>query len=112
MRVMCKTIAVCLMTMLLTSGSNAASAADSYTLTIDGQKFEPATLEVKAGEKFKLVLKNTGTTPAEFESEQLSREKVVPPGASVTINLGPLKPGTYAFEDEFHPVAKGQIVAK
>ena len=55
----------------------------AYSLTVQNGKFEPSTLAVKAGVKFKLVVSNKGTKPAEFESPELNREKIVPAGASV-----------------------------
>src|SRR4051812_43817796 len=93
-----------------------AAAADElpiYALTAKDGRFTPETIEVPAGKKFKLVVKNEGPGPEEFESHELKREKVVPEGKSVDIILGPLKPGTYGFFGEYHAkTAKGQIVAK
>jgi plastocyanin len=97
----------------LLAGDLPAKAQDtSYNLTIHEDRFEPATLEVKAGEKFKLVVKNARKAAAEFESHQLNREKVIAAGASATINVGPLKPGSYQIFDDFKKSTKGQIVAK
>lgn len=84
----------------------------SYSLAIHDTHFDPGTLEVKAGVKFKLVVKNARKVAAEFESAELNREKVVPPGQTVTISIGPLAPGTYPFFDDFHQSTKGQMVAK
>jgi plastocyanin len=84
----------------------------SYALTIHDDRFEPSTLEVKSGVKFKLVVENARKVAAEFESHDLKREKVIPAGASATINVGPLKPGTYSFFDDFHKSTKGQMIAK
>lgn len=75
--------------------------------------FEPTQIEMAAGEKIELIVKNVGKEAEEFESIELKREKIVAPGKSVTVKLGPLKPGTYGFFGEFHPqTAKGQIVVK
>lgn len=83
------------------------------TLTISNHQFSPNVLEVPAGAKIKLVVKNLDPTPEEFESYDLNREKVVPGGGEIIVLIGPLKPGTYAFFGEFHKdTAKGQIVAK
>jgi plastocyanin len=84
----------------------------SYSLTIHDSKFEPSTLNVKAGVKFKLVVKNARKVAAEFESAELNREKVVPPGQTVEIYVGPLAPGTYPFFDDFHQSTHGQMIAK
>jgi plastocyanin len=84
----------------------------SYSLTINDDNFEPAKLEVKAGVKFKLMVKNARKVAAEFESSELNREKVVPAGQTAVINIGPLKPGTYPFIDDFHKTTRGEIIAK
>jgi hypothetical protein len=90
----------------------AAAQETGATLTVQNGRFEPSTLAVKAGVKIKLVISNKGTKPAEFESPELNREKVVPPGASVPVYIGPLAPGAYPFFDDFYQKNRGQIVAK
>jgi hypothetical protein len=95
-----------------TPASQALAQETTYSLTVQNGKFEPSTLAVKAGVKFKLVVSNKGTKPAEFESSELNREKVVPAGASVPLYIGPLAPGAYPFFDDFDQKNRGQIVAK
>ncbi len=87
-------------------------AQDSYSLTIHDTHFEPSTLNVKAGVKFQLRVTNARKVAAEFESAELNREKVIPPGQSAVIYIGPLAPGTYPFFDDFHQSTRGRIVAK
>jgi hypothetical protein len=82
------------------------------SLTIREAGFEPTTLEVKAGVKFGLIVKNTTSKAAEFESSELNREKIVPAGSNVRINIGPLKPGSYPYVDDFNKSHRGTIVAK
>jgi hypothetical protein len=41
---------------------------------------KPARLQVPVNTKFRLEVSNTGKTPAEFESTQLRKEKVLAPG--------------------------------
>ncbi len=75
--------------------------------------FTPAELEAPANTKFKLLIKNEGSTAEEFESQELNREKIVAPGQSITIFLGPLPAGTYGFFGEFHPkTAQGKLILK
>lgn len=92
-----------------------AAHADLPTYTVvakDGQ-LTPATLAVPAGVRFKIVIKNEGRAPVEFESLQLRKEKVLAPGAQSFLVIAPLKPGKYDYFDEFHPdTSKGRIVAK
>jgi hypothetical protein len=72
----------------------------------------PAEVPVPAGVKVELVLRNEQTVPAEFESTSLHREKVVAPGATASIFIGPLKPGRYDFFDDFHPATRGVVVVQ
>ena len=92
-----------------------AAAAETLTFTIEMKDgtMTPNRLEVPAGTAVKIIVKNTGTTPAEFESTRLRQEKVLSPGAESFIVLRSLAPGEYAFCDDFHPSAgQAVIVAK
>lgn len=93
----------------------AASAAwaDDPHLAIKDHKFQPERLEVPAGVKFRLMVRNDDPTAEEFESFQLNREKIVPPGKEIPVFLGPLDRGEYPFFGDFHQdTAKGVLVAK
>ena len=73
----------------------------------------PLRLEVPANRAFKLELRNTGTTPGEFESLELHREKVLAPQSTSFIVFRNLDPGEYRFFDDFHPDApQAVLVAK
>ena len=91
-----------------------ALAAESQALlVIKAHRFEPAELRLPANQRVRLVVHNQDPTPEEFESHQLNREKIVPPGAKVSIFVGPLKPGRYPFVGEYNEAtAKGVIVAE
>jgi plastocyanin len=98
--------------LILAIGTNAA-AQEPYTLVIKDHKFQPTEIEVPAGQKIALVVKNDDSTPEEFESTELRREKVVPGGEQITVYIGPLKPGKYEFFGDFNPTtARGHIVVK
>ena len=85
----------------------------SYELNLRDGHFDPAILEVPAGQRFKIVLKNSGQGPAEFESTPLRVEKVLSPGVTTFVVIHPLKPGQYPFFDEFNPqLPEGSILAK
>ena len=90
----------------------AAQAPGPITITVRDHKFEPSEVSVPAGVKAELVIRNEQKTPAEFESHSLKRKKVIPPGRSARIFVGPLKPGRYEFIDDFHPATKGVVVVK
>jgi hypothetical protein len=85
--------------------AGAASAEDlpTYAVVLRGGRIEPSVLEVPAGRRVKLALRNEGPGPCEFENLELRVEKVLAPGASSFVVLAPLRPGRYRFIDEFHP---------
>ena len=103
-----------LLALSMTSISAVAIAADlEMQLVIKNHRFEPSELRVPAGQRVKLVIENRDDTPEEFDSHDLNREKLIPPGAKVTVFIGPLKPGRYAFIGEYHDAtAKGVVVAE
>lgn len=101
--------------LLSLSASHALAADNEFTLTIKNHVFEPKELTLPAGKKIKLLVVNQDATPAEFESKPLNREKVIPGKSTGVVNLGPLKPGRYAFVEEFHETqagAQGTIVVE
>ena len=82
-------------------------------LSIRDHRFEPAEIKVPAGQKIKLQVTNHDSTPEEFESHEMNREKLIPAGKTVTIFIGPLKPGRYPFFGEFNEkTARGVVVAE
>ncbi|QQE92423.1 cupredoxin domain-containing protein [Providencia rettgeri] len=90
-------------------------AAEKFTVELEMKNGDliPRVLEVPAKTIIRIKIKNTGTEPAEFESIQLRKEKVLAPGASSVVVIAPLKPGTYSFFDDFHlSHPKGEIIAK
>ena len=95
------------------SGSWAAAAEPEALLIIKNHRFEPSELKVPAGQRIKLTVHNQDSTPEEFESHSLNREKIIPGGAKASIFIGPLKPGRYAFYGEYNEAtAKGAVVAE
>lgn len=73
----------------------------------------PLRIEVPADKPFKIEIHNTGTTPAEFESLELRKEKVVAPGAVSFVVIKRVSAGEYKFFDDFHPNApQVTVVAK
>ncbi len=93
------------------SGPVLAEEAGTVVALKDHQ-FVPATVEIPAGSKVKLVIRNQDETTAEFESVDLHREKIVQGGSEITVFVGPLSPGSYEFFDDFHPDTRGHLVAK
>jgi high-affinity iron transporter len=90
-----------------------ASAQEAINLEFRQHRFVPSRLDVPANVKFRLLVKNNDDTADEFESYDLNREKLVAPGQTITVFLGPLSPGEYRFFGDFHQdTAQGIMVAK
>ena len=73
-----------------------------YNVTIKDGVFEPQSIDVPAGQRFKISVKNIGSGPAEFENLSMRVEKVLGAGVESFVVIHPLKAGSYHFVDEFH----------
>ena len=84
-----------------------------FSLAIQDHKFTPEMVKIPAKTKVKLVVANRDTAAEEFESYELNREKLIPPGTEGTVFIGPLNPGVYRFFGDFHQnTAQGTIVVE
>jgi hypothetical protein len=82
-------------------------------LRFEHGNFAPAQLNVPANKPFIVKVTNGSDAAIEFESFELHRERVVPPGETITIHMPSLAPGSYQFFDDFHhEVPKGLIVSQ
>jgi Cupredoxin-like domain len=82
-------------------------------LRFDHGSFAPAMVTVPANKPFKVKVTNQSDAAIEFESFELHRERVVPPGETITVHMPSLAPGNYQFFDDFHhEVPKGRIVSQ
>ncbi len=81
-----------------------ASAAEAFTVQLEMHDGEliPSTLTVPANTRIRIEVHNSGSSPAEFESTQLRKEKVLAPGAKSVVVIARLRPGQYSFFDDFH----------
>jgi heme/copper-type cytochrome/quinol oxidase subunit 2 len=102
---------ILVLTMLLQPGP-ALAQNPVFSLSIRDDQFVPSELEVPAGQKIELHVTNQRASASEFESADLRREKIVPAGEQVTVYVGPLRPGTYEFFDDFNPKNRGHLVAR
>lgn len=90
-----------------------AAYAEDYVITLKNNQFSPKELIIPAGQKIKITVKNQDATPAEFESGDLNREKVVGANSEIIIFIGPLDAGSYGYFDDFHrDTTTGMIIAK
>lgn len=90
---------------------SAMGEAPSYSIAIHDHGFAPASLTVPAGARIRLRVTNKRSLPSEFESGEMNCEKVVPGGTTVSVWIGPLKPGKYKFFDDFNTGVNGWIIA-
>jgi hypothetical protein len=91
----------------------AARAEDTAQIALKNHQFVPMNLEIPAGKRVKLTVKNLDDTPAEFESHDFHVEKVVKGHSQIVLYVGPLQAGTYGFFDDFHEdTTKGKLVVK
>ena len=99
--------------LLSASGTPGRAQEADFTLTIKDHQFSPTQLEIPANKKVKLIVRNADSTPEEFESTELHREKVIAGGTEGIVYVGPLAPGTYEFFGDFNPkTARGRLIAK
>lgn len=92
------------------SGPARAEDAAKFRIEFNDGAFEPRRLEVPAKKKLEIEVVNKGQGPAEFESKQLGKEKVIAPGGSMTLSIRALEPGDYDFFDDFHPDAPPAVL--
>src|SRR5438874_11019221 len=92
----------------------ASACADepAVTIALRDHQFVPSEVQMRANAKVELIIRDEQTTPAEFESTSLHREKVVAPGKAASVFVGPLNPGRYEFFDDFHPATRGVLIVQ
>lgn len=91
----------------------AAQPLPTFEVVARDGRLSPPRLEVPAGSRIKLVIKNDGKSPIEFENLAMRVEKVLAPGGTSFVVLPRLKPGEYEFIDEFHmDTGKMTLVAR
>lgn len=81
-------------------------------VTLKDHRFTPDTITVPAGVRIKFDVSNRDATADDFDSDDLHVDKDLAPHGRATFVVGPLKPGSYAFEGELHAAtARGVVVA-
>lgn len=99
-------------TVLVGASAGAGGAAEDPVFRIEFKDgvVTPRRLEVPANRRLVLELHNVGATPAEFESRELRKEKVLAPGTTSTLVIRTLDPGEYDFFDDFHTGAPPAVL--
>jgi len=99
--------------LLLSVTMTVSAKTPIFEIEIRDHLFHPEELRIPVNTKVKLVVYNRDSTPEEFESYELNREKVIMGGRKANIFIGPLAPGTYPFFGEFNPnTAQGRVIAE
>ena len=102
---------IALLTVLIPAGARGDDTV--IELRFENRSFTPQTITVPANQSLILRITNASKEAIEFESFELNRERVVPPGSSITVYLPSLNPGTYHFFDDLHhDVGQGTLTAK
>lgn len=90
-----------------------ALADEKIALTLKDHVFIPDKIQAPAGTKIEITVKNMDSGADEFDSRDLKREKVIPGGKEGIVLVGPLQPGEYHFQGEYHAkTAQGVLVVK
>lgn len=84
-----------------------------YKLVIENHRWQPDQVVIPANTKVRFVIDNRDDTPEEFDSRDLNREKVLMGKTRGQVYIGPLAPGRYKFQGEYHAAtAQGVVIAK
>ena len=95
------------------AGASADDDGPTFQIVFKNGVIAPKRLEVPAKTRFRLDIRNEDDTPAEFESVELHKEKVLAPHSQTVMVIRTLDPGEYDFFDDFHPgAAPAVLVAK
>ncbi len=99
--------AALVLTLLCLSAPAPSRAGDEpvFQIEMNDGVITPSRIEVPAKTRFKIILKNTGKMPAEFESAELRKEVIVPAGGEAPMIIRTLDAGEYKFFDDFQPDA-------
>jgi hypothetical protein len=104
---------VYLFLLIILTSSAVNAGVPVFELEIRDHLFHPDELHIPANTKVKLIVYNRDSTPEEFESYELNREKVIMGERKANIFIGPLAPGVYPFFGEFNPrTAQGRVIAE
>lgn len=98
---------------LIFPAASSASSSGQSELRYENGHFVPQQLIVPANQPLRLKVVNAATEPIEFESFELNRERVVPPGGQIIVYLPSLSAGSYGFFNDFNRSAShGTLIAK
>jgi len=98
---------------LAADASSSQPTGTDFKLVISGHRFTPTEITIPANTKVRLQIENKDGSVEEFDSRDLNREKIITGKGKAVVFIGPLKPGRYTFQGEFHAeTAQGVVIAK
>jgi hypothetical protein len=108
---------ICAAALVALAGMHPAQATEgdlpAFEVVAREGRLLPERLAVPAGRRIKLIVRNQGKGPIEFENLSMRIEKVLAPGATSFVVLPPMQPGEYDFIDEFHmETGKLQLIVR
>jgi plastocyanin len=101
-----------LLALVVLAGTAARGEEVNVALAVRESGFEPARVETPSGARLRLEVTNHTPVAIEFESFELNRERVIPPGQTAAVYLSGLAAGQYEFFDDFHPERRGVLVVQ
>ncbi len=97
----------------LVAAPSMAAEVPTHTLVLKNHRYVPDVLKIPADTRVKVDIVNQDATPEEFESNDFPVEKIVLGNSRISVNVGPLKAGRYAFYGDFHQgTARGTLVVE
>ena len=102
--------ALLFLTLVATIGITHAGEEVTLQLVARDGKFFPPNLTAPAGKTIRIEISNAGSTPIEFESLSLRKEKVLGPGAKSVVVLRSPSPGQYKFFDDYNPATSQGVL--
>lgn len=94
----------------MTAANGGTTTEPTFQIYFENGRISPERLQVPAKTRFRLQLINLNDTPAEFESRELYKEKVLAPKSESIMVIRTLDPGEYTFFDDFRPDAPPAIL--
>lgn len=101
------------------TGAPGAPAAGARVIEVRAReyRFEPPTIEAKAGEQITIRFANAGTEKHEFELEELDKEiEPIAPGTTAEMTFSVEKAGTYEYacrvDGHYEKGMKGQLIVR
>ena len=95
---------------VLSVGAARADEPVTVSIAIKDHQFSPPKCMRLPENRLCLPSRISRLIAAEFESDALHVEKIIPPGGQASVHVRALEPGRYNFFDDFHRATQGFLV--